>query len=134
MDTTSDPWAEATAELERMATAASASDALESESFPTDEQIGRWQKVFGYTRREAFGLIKAQRSDLTRSRITDEHWELVREEQVGRGGDRETYEVCLRASESDACERRVDLSYSMPCSLGMCSRAKAPRSLGRMGN
>lgn len=91
-------------ELERMAQAASASDAQASKDFPTDEQIGRWQKLFNYTRREAFNLIKAQRSDLTRSRITDEHWELVREEKEGMGHDRETYEVGIRAPEDfDGC-------------------------------
>jgi hypothetical protein len=91
---TSATWDSALLELERMALAASSSDALESESFPTDVQMARWQKLFGYTRREAFDLIKAHRADLTRTRISDEHWELVREEQEGRGGDRETYEVC----------------------------------------
>ena len=87
-----DSWAE----VERMAQAASASDALESELFPTDEQLNRWQTLFSYTRREAFNLIKAQRSDVTRTRISDEHWLLVRDERMKMGHDRETYEHSLQ--------------------------------------
>ena len=83
-------------EVERMAQAASASDALESESFPTDEQMARWAKLFFYSRREAIGLIKAQRSDVIRTRITDEHWSLVRDEKEAQGHDRETYEHSLQ--------------------------------------
>ena len=87
-----DSWTE----VERMAQAASASDALESESFPTEEQLGRWQKLFSYSRREALNLIKAQRSDVTRTRITDAHWSLVRDERMKMGHDRETYEHSLQ--------------------------------------
>jgi hypothetical protein len=87
-----DSWAE----VERMAQAASSIDALESETFPSDAQISRWQIIFHYTRREAFNMIKSQRSDLTRTRITDEHWELVREEKEKMGHDRETYEHALQ--------------------------------------
>lgn len=83
-------------EVERMAQAATATDAIESESFPTDEQLERWQKLFKYTRREAFILIKAQRSDLTRTRIPDEHWALVKDEREAHGHDRETYEHSLQ--------------------------------------
>lgn len=79
-------------ELERMAQAVGAADALESDKFPTEEQITRWCTLFQYTRRETLTLIRAQRSDLTRTRITDEHWELVREEREATGHDRETYE------------------------------------------
>jgi hypothetical protein len=87
---------ESWAEVERMAQAATASDAVESESFPTDDQLERWQRLFKYTRREAFNLIKAQRSDITRTRITDEHWSLVRDEKEAQGHDRETYEHSLQ--------------------------------------
>jgi hypothetical protein len=68
-----DSWAE----VKRMAQVASASDALESGSFPTEEQLELWQKLFSYYSQEATNLIKAQRSDVTRTRIMDEHWLLV---------------------------------------------------------
>jgi len=79
-------------EVERMAKAASSVDALSASEFPTEEQIARWQKLFNYSRREALNLIAAQRSDVTRTRISDEHCELVRAEREAQGHDRETYE------------------------------------------
>lgn len=79
-------------EVERMAQAADAADAVQAEEYPTDNQIARWRKLFKYTEHEAAMLIRAQRSDVTRTRITDEHWELVREEREAAGHDRETYE------------------------------------------
>jgi len=41
---------------------------------------------------QALSLIKAQRSDVTRRRIPDDHWDLVRSDWEARGHDRETYE------------------------------------------
>jgi hypothetical protein len=79
-------------EVERMAAAANATDAIAAEDFPNEEQIARWQKLFKYTRGEALTLIQAQRGDLTRTRISDSHWELVRAERESQGHDRETYE------------------------------------------
>ena len=40
-------------------------------------------------------LISTHRNDVTRSRISDEHWELVREEREAAGYDREAYEHSL---------------------------------------
>jgi hypothetical protein len=79
-------------ELNRLADAACSPDALTAEHYPTETQITRWCTLFHYTRHEALNLIRAQRSDLTRTRITDEHWKLVREEREAAGHDRETYE------------------------------------------
>ncbi|KAG0649811.1 hypothetical protein D0Z07_3828 [Hyphodiscus hymeniophilus] len=78
------------AEVECMAQAASASDAVESDSFPTDIQLSRWQQLFNYS---------PQRSNLTRNRITDEHWSLVREDKEKAGHDRETYEHSLQLGD-----------------------------------
>ncbi|KAI4955485.1 hypothetical protein J4E91_001346 [Alternaria rosae] len=65
-------------ELERMAHAASASDAQIASQYPAQESIERWMRLFGYSRIDA--------------RITDDHWELVRTEKEALGYDREAYE------------------------------------------
>ncbi|KAF2675896.1 hypothetical protein K458DRAFT_447777 [Lentithecium fluviatile CBS 122367] len=82
-------------EVERMAQAASAQDEqLADEHSPG--AMARWQRLFGYTPVEAMHLIKQQHEDVTRDRITDEHWVLVKEEQETAGYDREAYEHSLR--------------------------------------
>lgn len=57
-------------ELERMAQNASALNDPE----PDEEDIERWVKLFKYDYLEAYALLKAQRSDVTRDPISDEHW------------------------------------------------------------
>ncbi|KAH6873007.1 hypothetical protein BKA58DRAFT_158491 [Alternaria rosae] len=79
-------------ELERMAHAASASDAQIASQYPAQESIERWMRLFGYSRIDAVRLISDQRGDVTRQRITDDHWELVRTEKEALGYDREAYE------------------------------------------
>jgi hypothetical protein len=57
-------------ELNRMATAACASDALMSNKYPTPETIERWKRLFGYTHLEAVRLISDQRCDHKYSSFT----------------------------------------------------------------
>ncbi|KAI8939590.1 hypothetical protein NX059_003354 [Plenodomus lindquistii] len=86
-------------ELERMARAATAADA-ELAANATDtipkETTDRWKKLFGYTYWEAVRLIEEQRSDVTRERITNDHWSLIKEEKEALGYDREAYEHSLQ--------------------------------------
>ena len=79
-------------ELNRLASSATAPDALSAFTFPSEEEIQKWQALFNYNYRDAASSIVAQRQDVTRERITDEHWELVREGKEKHGHDRETYE------------------------------------------
>lgn len=104
------------AELERLAQAAEAADAQLASEYPSQDTIQRWQQLFGYTSQEAVQLIGAQRGDgrfcrthqvaswgvlivvfvVTRERITDEHWELIKAEKEAAGHDRESYEHSLQ--------------------------------------
>ncbi|KAF2122117.1 hypothetical protein BDV96DRAFT_594043 [Lophiotrema nucula] len=86
-------------ELERMATAAGAADAQIADESPKPDAIARWQKLFNYNPMEASSIITAQRADLTRPRITDEHWDLVRAEKEAVGYDREAYEHSLQLGD-----------------------------------
>ncbi|OAK95010.1 hypothetical protein IQ06DRAFT_284998 [Phaeosphaeriaceae sp. SRC1lsM3a] len=83
-------------ELERMAIAASANDAQIANQYPTPETIGRWTRLFGYSHMEAVRLIGDQRADVTRERITDDHWNLIKDEKEALGYDREAYEHSLQ--------------------------------------
>src|SRR5579862_6120003 len=74
-------------ELESMA--ANIVDELESET------IEKWQRLFHYTQAEATEHIKNHRGNLSRVRISDEHWEIVRSEEETRGYDREAYEYFM---------------------------------------
>ncbi|KAF2443927.1 hypothetical protein P171DRAFT_473152 [Karstenula rhodostoma CBS 690.94] len=79
-------------EVERMAQAAGAADAQIADEYPYPETIERWARLFGYSRLEAVKLITSQREDVTRERITDEHWALIKDAEERAGYDREAYE------------------------------------------
>ncbi|KAJ4384425.1 hypothetical protein N0V86_000024 [Didymella sp. IMI 355093] len=83
------------AELERLARATEAADALLANEPPSKECVERWQTLFGYGEQEAIEAIGAQRSDVTRERVSDEHWQLVSAAKEDAGHDRETYEHSL---------------------------------------
>ncbi|KAJ4365856.1 hypothetical protein N0V83_008478 [Neocucurbitaria cava] len=86
-------------EVERMATAASADDAQLASQYPTPETVERWTHLFGYSYMEAVKLISDQRGDVTRERITDDHWALIKDEKEALGYDREAYEHSLQLSQ-----------------------------------
>ncbi len=69
-------------------------DALSDED-PSEEDIERWVSLFKYNYLEAYQLLKAHRSDITREPITDSHWELIRADRAAAGYDREGYEHSL---------------------------------------
>ncbi|KAF8848708.1 hypothetical protein BDZ45DRAFT_718552 [Acephala macrosclerotiorum] len=77
-------------ELEKMALNV-AEEPSEPET-PSEETIHQWQKLFGYTYADASSYIERHRNDLSRKRITDEHWEMVRTKLEKQGYDREAYE------------------------------------------
>ncbi|KAF1950255.1 hypothetical protein CC80DRAFT_482983 [Byssothecium circinans] len=84
------------AEVERMAQAVYAGDAQLAGEYPSTETIERWKKLFGYTHGEAVRLITQQRADVTRERISDEHWDEVSLAKQELGYDREAYEHSLQ--------------------------------------
>lgn len=78
-------------ELERMAQNANLMNGKE----PDEADVERWVQLFKYDYLEAYHLLKAQRADVTREPISDEHWDLVKEDREAAGFDREAYEHSL---------------------------------------
>jgi hypothetical protein len=58
----------------------------------SDSVITGWEQLFCYTRAEAISRIEQHRSNLSRERVSDEHWEMVRCAKEVDGYDREAYE------------------------------------------
>jgi hypothetical protein len=58
----------------------------------SDATIRIWQRLFHLTSDEAAERIKNHRSNVSRLRVSDEHWEMVRPEREAAGYDREAYE------------------------------------------
>ena len=87
-------------ELERMALNATAGSALKAEEEPSSVQIAIWQRLLQYSYYDAADTIKRQRNDLARTRISDEHWNLVQLAKETKGYDREAYEHEVQLSGS----------------------------------
>src|SRR6266496_1122269 len=52
----------------------------------------QWQQLFCYTRAETISHIEQHRSNFSRERVSDEHWETVRYSKEAHNYDREAYE------------------------------------------
>jgi Gamma-glutamyl cyclotransferase, AIG2-like len=83
------------AELENMAV--NVVDAPDTDPEPDADTIKRWQLLFHYTQVNATEHIKNHRNDLSRAKVSDEHWKMVRTEQEAQGYDREAYEYSAGA-------------------------------------
>ena len=59
-------------ELERMALNAEEETVTEEQAL--GDHIERWQRPFNYSYADAIVHFKEQKSDLTRLRVSDEHW------------------------------------------------------------
>ncbi|KAI1456715.1 hypothetical protein F4805DRAFT_218382 [Annulohypoxylon moriforme] len=59
---------------------------------PDNDDIRRWQSLFGYTYSGAAQKIQEHRSDLSRVLVTESHWEIVRAEKEAQGYNKEAYE------------------------------------------
>ncbi|WEW57119.1 hypothetical protein PRK78_002579 [Emydomyces testavorans] len=64
-----------------------------------DDTVNRWQTLFGYAPDEASESIKRHRTNLTRPRVSDQHWALVREAKEAEGHDRESYEYSMTINQ-----------------------------------
>lgn len=79
-------------ELEIMAVNARTADRSEEIQ---QVDIHRWQKLFELSAQEAHKQIVQYRNDIGRSRVSEDLWDLVREEKEALGFDRESYEFSL---------------------------------------
>lgn len=75
--------------------AANASDELDTDSESKIQSIKRWQQVFHYTHAEATARIRDHRANLSRAKVSGEHWEIVRSQKEAAGYDREAYEYSM---------------------------------------
>jgi len=80
-------------ELENMAF--NAVDEPDTDAEPENETIKRWQQLFQYTYAEATKHINQHRANLSRTNVSNEHWEIVRHEKEAKGYDREAYEYSI---------------------------------------
>jgi hypothetical protein len=74
---------------------------------PDDSTIKRWQHLFKFTAGEAARRIEDYRTNLSRPRISDAHWETVRSAKEAEGHDRESYGFSLIWSRPASSEVRV---------------------------
>ncbi len=80
---------------------------------PMYKTISRWHTLFNIPEDEAVDRIIAHRDNLTRTRISDSHWEIVQAEKESLGYDREAYEY-----ELDLQRKRALLPDLLPAAEG----------------
>ena len=102
-------------ELESMAV--NAADDCDVESEPSEAEIQRWQTLFAYSYSEAVEQIKNQKSDYSRYRVSNDHWDLVRSQKEAQGYSRDAYEHwiktrCQSALSSHGAPKHIDISSS----------------------
>lgn len=69
---------------------------------PISKTMARWQKLFGLSQDDAIDSIMDHRNNLTRTRISDAHWDTVRNEKEDDGYDKEAYEYELNLQKKRA--------------------------------
>ncbi|KAI0545604.1 hypothetical protein F4679DRAFT_599344 [Xylaria curta] len=91
-------------ELETMAQAATHQSEQPDE--PHSDDIKRWQSLFGLSYSQALKEIQDHRSDLSRARVSDSHWDIVRAKKEAEGFNKEAYEyaISFRAPKSSATQ------------------------------
>ena len=82
-------------ELESMAVNA-LNDNYDVESEPSEDEIVRWQNLFAYSYPEAIEQVKNQKSDYSRHRISNDHWDIVRSEKEAQGYSQDAYEHWIK--------------------------------------
>lgn len=81
-------------ELENMA--ANVAEEFDVDFEPDENEIARWQKLFAYTYPEAVEQVTNQRNDYSRSKVSDDLWDLVKSQKEAQGYSREAYEHEIR--------------------------------------
>ena len=74
----------------------------ESHSEPMSTTIARWERLFNLFPDEAVDRIMDHRDNLTRTRVSDAHWEMLQSEKEPEGYDREAYEYELELQKKKA--------------------------------
>jgi hypothetical protein len=83
-------------ELNRLAGNA---ELLQSSPTPDKSEIERWMNLFSYTDKEASSLLAMQMTDVTRDRLSDEHWSLISSDVEAAGHSRLSWEHLLGMKE-----------------------------------
>lgn len=107
-------------ELEIMATNVVDGSDAEPE-LESSDVLTRWQQLFCYTHTEAIHCIKQHRSNFSRERVSDEHWEMVRCDKEAEGYDREAYEHALELGRRK--KSRVSAEKLAGTSVGQVSKS-----------
>ncbi|KAK4541567.1 hypothetical protein LTR36_007864 [Oleoguttula mirabilis] len=91
-------------ELEALAGNAYNPDPLDTSGKPEpiSATMARWQKLFHLSPDEAVDRIMDHRNNLTRTRVSDAHWDTVRSEKEAEGYDREAFEYELEVQKKKA--------------------------------
>ena len=84
---------------------------------PSDAMVIQWQNLFQRTHAETVSAIQQHRNNLSRKRVSDEHWEIVGCAKEADGYDREACE-----DEMEIRQRRL---------IGTCSAAKTGLSVSQ---
>ncbi|GAB7330366.1 hypothetical protein MBLNU13_g01992t1 [Cladosporium sp. NU13] len=69
---------------------------------PISTTIARWNNLFKISGDAAVDVIMKHRNNLTRTRVSDDHWEAVRTGKESQGYDREAYEYELELQKRKA--------------------------------
>ena len=69
---------------------------------PISTTTARWQTLFRLSPDEAIDRLMSHRDNLTRTRVSDDHWEAVRSGREAVGYDREAYEYELNLQKKRA--------------------------------
>lgn len=102
-------------ELESLASNAYNPDgpSTSSQPEPISATISRWNRLFNIPGDDAVDRIMEHRNNLTRTRVSDEHWDAVRADKEGQGYDREAYEY-----ELEMQKRMANLVNLLPVAEG----------------
>jgi len=88
-------------ELERMAQMAIQETASGIDETPSDNDVKRWQTLFGYSWLDAVKKIQDHRSDLCRFIVSKGHWEMVQVEKEAQGYNKEAYEYSCQLGNTN---------------------------------
>ncbi|OAP58750.1 hypothetical protein AYL99_07840 [Fonsecaea erecta] len=69
---------------------------VQDKDMPSEADIERWHRLFGYSQADAVRRIEEYRSDYSRTRISDDLWATIRSRKEAEGYDREAYEYSLK--------------------------------------
>lgn len=91
--------------------AVNAANDCDVEHEPSEEEITRWQTLFAYSYSEAVEHINNQKSDYSRFRLSNDHWDMIRSQKEAQGYSREAFEHWMKteghSTPSDTKEKVI---------------------------